>query len=325
MPVYNAESFLEEAINSILRQTFYDFEFIIINDGSTDKTEEIILSYKDSRILYQKNEKNSGIVYTLNKGFSIASGMYIARMDADDIAHNDRFEKQVSYLESHPEVAVCGTDVSFIGGFQGNARLPTGSDWIKANMFFSCAVAHPTVLIRRKVLFDNDFLYDSHFEKVEDYDLWCRIAEKYEINNCPEPLLDYRIHEKQITQNYDFENEKRMYQLKKRELLHLGFVYNDNEFNAYLKCCTNFPTLTLADINHLEVFFRKAYDANEKVQYYNSQCFYKIIQDCLWRCINQENLTVEEAKSIMKNSFFIGKKERILRWMKEQVKKLVGR
>ena len=91
MPVYNAESFLEEAINSILRQTFYDFEFIIINDGSTDKTEEIILSYKDSRILYQKNEKNSGIVYTLNKGFSIASGMYIARMDADDISHNDRF------------------------------------------------------------------------------------------------------------------------------------------------------------------------------------------------------------------------------------------
>ena len=106
LPVYNAERFLREAIDSVLKQTFVDFEFIILNDGSTDKTEDIILSYKDPRIRYVKNEKNLKLIKTLNKGVDMARGKYIARMDADDISLPERFEKEVAYLEAHPDVAV---------------------------------------------------------------------------------------------------------------------------------------------------------------------------------------------------------------------------
>lgn len=111
MPAYNAEKYLREAIDSILAQTFTDFELIIINDGSTDFTKDIILSYTDQRIRYIENEQNSGICVTLNKGLDAARGRYIARMDSDDISLPRRLEVQVQYMDSHPEIGVAGTDI----------------------------------------------------------------------------------------------------------------------------------------------------------------------------------------------------------------------
>ena len=109
MPVYNAEQYLREAIGSILHQTFTDFEFIIINDGSTDRSEEIIKSYTDTRIRYYKNESNLKLIATLNKGFDLAGGKYIARMDADDISLPNRLQLQFELMEKNPEVGLCGT------------------------------------------------------------------------------------------------------------------------------------------------------------------------------------------------------------------------
>ena len=109
MPVYNGEMYLREAIDSILHQTFTDFEFLIINDGSTDNSETIILSYDDSRIRYEKNDSNLKLIATLNKGIELAKGKYIVRMDADDISIPDRIEKQVAFLEKNPDVGICGS------------------------------------------------------------------------------------------------------------------------------------------------------------------------------------------------------------------------
>ena len=109
MPVYNCENYLHEAIKSILEQTYTDFEFIIINDGSEDNSEDIILSYADPRIIYIKNDKNMKIVKTLNKGISLSRGKYIARMDADDICYRDRLEKQLSFMEKHKDIDLCGS------------------------------------------------------------------------------------------------------------------------------------------------------------------------------------------------------------------------
>ncbi|MBU2018619.1 MAG: glycosyltransferase family 2 protein, partial [Bacteroidetes bacterium] len=114
MSVYNGDKFLFEAIDSILHQTFTDFEFLIINDGSTDKTEEIILSFNDTRIVYHKNMSNEGLINCLNFGLLIAKGDYIARMDADDIAYPQRFEKQFLFMESNPEVGLLGSWVETI-------------------------------------------------------------------------------------------------------------------------------------------------------------------------------------------------------------------
>ena len=115
MPAYNAEQYISEAIESILGQTFADFEFIIIDDGSSDSTSGIIASYKDSRIRYFRNEKNLGIVGALNRGLALAAGEYIARMDADDISLPERFQTQCAYMEKHPDVGVCGTAIKVFG------------------------------------------------------------------------------------------------------------------------------------------------------------------------------------------------------------------
>ena len=115
MPAYNAEKYINEAIDSILAQTFTDFEFIIIDDGSTDSTCAIVESYSDSRIRFFKNEHNLGVAATLNRGLDLARGEYIARMDADDISLPTRFEKQAAYMDSHPDVVVCGTGVECFG------------------------------------------------------------------------------------------------------------------------------------------------------------------------------------------------------------------
>ncbi len=142
MPVYNSEKYLEEAINSILNQTFTDFEFIILNDGSTDKTEDIILSYSDSRILYIKNKTNLQIVKTLNKGIELASGKYIARMDSDDISSPERFEKLIEFMENNHEIDICSTWLETFGNRKKIWKNPLSHEEIKATLLFNSAKVH---------------------------------------------------------------------------------------------------------------------------------------------------------------------------------------
>lgn len=152
MPAYNAEKYIGQAIESILNQTYSNFEFIIINDGSNDKTKEVILSYKDDRIIYLENERNFGIVVTLNKGLEKANGEYIARMDADDIAEPNRFEKQIKYLDKNIEIGVLGSGICTFGeNIESKKRLfTTNADQLKAELIFSSCIAHPTVMIRKE-------------------------------------------------------------------------------------------------------------------------------------------------------------------------------
>ena len=201
MPAYNAEKYIAEAIESILSQTFRDFEFIIINDGSTDKTKEIILSFGDTRIVYLENEKNLGIVETLNRGLDAARGEYIARMDADDVAMPERFEKQLAYMEKHPEVGVLGCGVYLYDGKEnyGERRFSEQPYAVAVDLLFSCALAHPTVMIRKNVLASSGVQYEAQYHGCEDYRMWTRLVPVTGIANLPEPLLRYRKHRGQIT------------------------------------------------------------------------------------------------------------------------------
>ena len=178
MPAYNAEKYIGQAIESILNQTYSNFEFIIINDGSNDKTKEVILSYKDDRIIYLENERNSGIVVTLNKGLEKANGEYIARMDADDIAEPNRFEKQIKYLDKNIEIDVLGSGICTFGeNIKSKKRLfTTNADQLKAELIFSSCIAHPTVMIRKNILEKYNLKYDLNFAGAEDYCLWWEIA-----------------------------------------------------------------------------------------------------------------------------------------------------
>ena len=204
MPVYNGEKYLKEAIDSILNQTYGDFEFIILNDGSTDRTEEIILSYDDPRIVYVKNEENLQIVKTLNKGIDLAKGKYIARMDADDISLPERFKKQVNYLENNKNIDICGTFIKHFGAKSRIQEYPIFNEDIKVNLLFNAALAHPTVMVKKSCFLKNK--YDDLYNQAEDYALWVNMIGEYRFMNIPEVLLLYRNHQKQTDKNKQMAN-----------------------------------------------------------------------------------------------------------------------
>lgn len=201
MPVYNGALYLREAIDSILSQTHSNLELIIINDGSTDNSEEIILSYDDPRIRYIINEKNSGICVTLNKGLDIAKGKYIARMDCDDISIIERLAIQVEFMESHPEIGISGSDVIFFGSKQGLFQMVHNSDLCAAGLIFNPCFAHPTVIWRREIMDRLNLRYNEEYKGLEDFVMWWKFAEVTKLANIPQALLRYRIHHKQETQN----------------------------------------------------------------------------------------------------------------------------
>lgn len=204
MPAYNAETYLREAIDSILAQTYTDFEFIIINDGSTDRTKEIIQSYTDPRIVYLENEKNSGICVTLNKGLDAARGRYIARMDADDISMPHRLATQVAFMDSHPEIGVTGTHMQLMDE-NGKPRQvfmnSTDPYACYVDLLFGASVGHPTVMMRKSILTDHNLEYEDYFRGMEDYYLWWELARHTRISNIPQTLLHYRCHGGQVTKN----------------------------------------------------------------------------------------------------------------------------
>ncbi len=205
MPVYNGERYLKGSIDSILSQTFGDFEFIIVNDGSTDGTEEIILSYKDPRIKYYK-KSNSGIVDSLNLALEHSIGEYVARMDADDISERSRLEVTYNYCIEH-EIVLLGTYAKLIdenGTETGELTYsPLQTLDIRRYSLLHNPFIHSSVLIKRSI-FDEVGKYKKLYKHVEDYELWTRVIYKYKCENLPQELLEYRIHSKQITKRFNF-------------------------------------------------------------------------------------------------------------------------
>lgn len=197
MGVYNGAAFLADAIESILRQTCADFEFIIVNDGSTDNSRQIILSYHDPRIRYFDNNANRGLPYTLNFGFEQARTAYIARMDADDVARPDRLARQLAFMDANPEVGICGGAINYIGAKRGVWRAPLTDGAIKAKLFWDCPFAHPTVMIRRTFWQESGVRYPENAPGAEDYTLWVESAGKTKFANLPRVLLNYRVHPQQ--------------------------------------------------------------------------------------------------------------------------------
>lgn len=200
MPAYNAEKYIGEAIESILNQTFNDFEFIIIDDCSTDRTWEIIQQYakKDGRILSLQNDKNLKLSATLNRGIGLAKGKYIARMDADDWSYPDRLKKQVDFMEEHLEIGISGgtmevCDVNLVT--QGYRQYDLTDAVIRRNIFKYSPFSHPLIILRADVfkedVFGSRIEYNLGF--VEDYELYFRIGNLSQFGNLKDVLLKYRV------------------------------------------------------------------------------------------------------------------------------------
>ncbi|WP_103567464.1 glycosyltransferase family 2 protein [Campylobacter concisus] len=217
MSVYNAEKYLDDAIQSILKQTYKNFEFVIINDGSNDRSLEIIKKYKneDDHIILISRE-NRGLISSLNEGIAKARGEYIARMDADDISLPFRIEKQLQVMEHDKNIVVCGSWINIFGENINEkvARYFEHDKQIKANLLVSCCFAHPSVMIRKDALTNNNILYDERFKNAEDYYLWTQLAKVGKFYNIPEILLKYRFLETSITRLSDRDFSKRYNILK---------------------------------------------------------------------------------------------------------------
>lgn len=196
LPVYNSELHIKAAVDSVLQQTFTDFELFVFNDASTDTTGKILEQYTDPRVKIYTTASNKGYLYHLNEGLKLSRGQFIARMDADDISHLDRFEKQVNFLQSSPDITLVGATVTLLEDTQltnKDWRYPLTPQAVNARLLFSTSHAHPVVMFRRELFDNGDYYYDEAYYSTEDYELWARLSEKHKLANIEEPLLQYRI------------------------------------------------------------------------------------------------------------------------------------
>jgi glycosyltransferase involved in cell wall biosynthesis len=211
MPVYNAERFLREAIDSILSQSYRNFEFLIIDDGSTDRSAELVKSYNDPRIRFIQNEHNLGVSATLNKGIDLARTDLIARMDADDISYPKRLQKQYEYMLVHPDCALLSTWCRVVTEDRQFVRLERyRTKFYYYNLTFECVIYHPTIMFRKSMIEEVGKYSMPHSE---DFDLFWRTSIHYKISNLMEPLLDYRMSSTSLNsvlrkREYDSANEK---------------------------------------------------------------------------------------------------------------------
>ncbi|MEW5784278.1 MAG: glycosyltransferase [Bacillota bacterium] len=238
MPVFNGEKYLEEAIGSILKQSFVDFELLIINDGSTDGSAAIINSYHDPRVRPVHNEKNLKLAAALNRGIALARGEYIARMDCDDLSLPERLSRQVSFLDENPSCGLCATNAVAVNTagenlfnlFPEETAVPL--EW---TLIWENPIAHPTVMLRKKFLLEFDLKYQDI--PSEDYDLWCRLVLRAKISRMSEVLLHYRYHP---DSSYNVEKKRHLLQAiaSSRDL---AFAVTRQEIPVFHADLTIFP------------------------------------------------------------------------------------
>ncbi len=235
MPVYNGEKFLEAAIDSILQQSFEDFEFLIINDGSTDKTKEIILSYNDKRIRYWENEKNIKLIATLNLGISLSNGKYIARMDADDISEPNRLQHQYVFMEANPDVGLLGTwyETFTEQGLGGIARYVAEHEEIKFKQLYQIQVSHGTCMIRKEVLQKYNMEFDPKCAHAEDYDLFTRMSKVTKLSNLQYVGYKVRHHEDEVSRKFADIQLLNSRKIKHREFELIGFSLSSEMLQDY--------------------------------------------------------------------------------------------
>jgi len=236
IPVFNREQYIGDAIDSILAQTFTDFEILLIDDASTDHSVDIIRSYADSRLRLLCNDVNLGIPKTRNKGVENARGHYIAMLDSDDRAYPHRLEKQVAFLDSHPDYAQVGSWCRMMDA-QGHPlkrikRQPTFPDDIHAQFLFRCAMSNRSIMARTAIL--QEYGYRNDFPRCQDYELHVRLAKRYKLGNLPECLVYGRVHSQQITVKTNDLGNKKKQDIVMRQLQELGVSFTQDDLQPHL-------------------------------------------------------------------------------------------
>ena len=239
MPVYKDAAFIDKTLSSMLRQSLGDFELLALADPNTDEqTLAIVNACSDRRVRLVRSDAPLTVAGMLNYGIDMAQGQFIARMDADDIALDQRLERQVVYLESHPDVAICGTWCDLFGAENWQFRIPTDDTELRFSLVFGCVFVHPSVMWRRE-LFEHHWLrYDTALTVTEDYDLWVRAARLVRFGAVPEVLLRYRKHDRSATNLRATEGRAQYCRLQKLALQDNGYCVDEDTFEFHHRYCT---------------------------------------------------------------------------------------
>lgn len=286
MPVYNSEKYILEAINSILKQTLSDFEFIIINDASTDDTQKILNTITDKRIRRIDNISQKGNYWCRNIGMSVAKGCFIAVMDSDDASNPTRLASQYDFMIKKPDCIALGSAIEMFNNdktFLHKRRYD--SDENKILLLKDNICAHPSLMIRSEALKNNKIIYDESYTFASDYDLMVKLSQRGKIYNLPEVLLRYRIHQNQISirnkkQQNCFADRIRIKQLEQilrihpnpEEIkLHLSLMRDNIVHKDYLKQTEN--------------WFNKILNHNEKYKKYDHEKLFAFLKECYIRAM----------------------------------------
>lgn len=293
MPVYNTPiSLLQKAVESILRQSFKEFEFIIIDDGSTETCREYLKSLKDPSIRVICNEKNLGITKSLNIGLRAACGKYIARMDSDDISLPGRLKAQFDFMEHHPDVIVCGSKTSPVSdtnvpkNMSGKFRMEDMENYRIKMLFANPGPVHPTAFIRHETLIEHKILYDEKLYYAQDYGMWEAISHYGRVCILEDVLLLRREHEGQITKAHRGRQIQCDKMTQKKLLTDLLGNVTDEEMDMhYIHSTGNYPDAIITP--NVAEWYKRIIKANDQRHIYNSRKLKKYTEKIIKRLIGQ--------------------------------------
>lgn len=317
IPCYNVEKYVEESINSILNQTYSNLEIVAINDCSTDRTGEILrrMAKQDSRIHVVDNEENLKLIKTLNKGIDLCNGEYIARMDADDISLPTRIEKEVAFLEQHPDHDIVSTLFYAFNTENPKKRSlhhsPLLDGELRAFILFKSGICHPAVMIRKRIFTALGLRFEQEYLHVEDYAFWSEAIYKTKIANINEPLLLYRVHPHQVSSIHEelqTENKKKVFRIHCREL---GLPADDDSLDVYASVAECVPThSSLKYLDKCEEFMISLIRLNE-VQPFCDNDYLKLLLSFHWlRLCANSRIGLKVLKKLKSSELYVEKNYR---------------
>ena len=239
-PVYNAQDFLHEAIDSVLNQSYQNLEILAINDGSTDASRTMLASLKDDRLRIVDNPQNLGLIKTLNRGIGLAKGKYIVRADADDICLPSRIEKQVKFMEANPNIGISGTGFGMFGEGQAlteKGKFSADHNEIKFRHLYQIHLMHGTSIWRSELFTDNNIQFDPDFSHAEDYELFERVGQITELSNIPDVLYHVRVRDDSVSYQFDELQETNSIRIKKRAFSRLGLEMTEGRLELFRDLC----------------------------------------------------------------------------------------
>jgi len=273
MPTYNVASYVKEAIESVLQQTYRDFELLVVDDCSTDGTIEVVRSFEDPRMRIVQNEKNVGLAENLNRGLSRITTEYVARMDGDDIAEPFWLECEVAILDNHPEIGICSGGFERFGTSKSLVRFPEHHEDIIANMLFECTVIVPT--FRMSLFREHGLHYSTEAFPAEDYRFWAECMRVTKVYNVQETLFHYRMHPTQICTARRDEQQKKVAQVRRFMLEWLSEDFTEEEKQYYTGQFMAPQISSKQDLQERKAFCRKMIEKNRSIRHFDETALQK--------------------------------------------------